>query len=137
MSGSVPRSNRGRGQLEFFRYVVNGVIATIVHFATLTVLLEVARLPLASLANVIAACFGIAVSFVGNRYFVFAGTSGSLAVHAAKFLGLYAAIALMHGAVLLILSDWLAFDYRLGFVIATFVQFILSYSGNKILVFKK
>ena len=46
-------------------------------------------------------------------------------------------IAVFHGLVLLIWTDWYALDYRIGFLIATVVQVLLSYLGNKLLVFKK
>ena len=39
---------------EFIRYVLNGVVATLVHFAALSFLLELVGLPSAGLSNVIA-----------------------------------------------------------------------------------
>lgn len=121
---------------EFIRYVANGLIATAVHYLALTFFLQTLDLPSAGLANLIAACFGITCSFLGSRYFVFRRHDMPLAMQAAKFAGLYSSIALLHGALLLVWTDWAGFDYRIGFLFATSVQFALSYLGNKLLVFR-
>jgi putative flippase GtrA len=120
---------------EFGRYVVNGLVATAVHYAVLTINIEVMHMPSAGLANVLAAVVGIATSFLGSRYFVFRKAHLPVAAQALKFASLYAAIALVHGGVLLLWTDVLGHDYRIGFLIATFIQFSLSYVGNKFLVF--
>jgi putative flippase GtrA len=121
---------------ELLRYVANGVVATGVHFGVLSFNLQALRIESAGLANLIAAAFGITVSFLGGRYFVFPAKKDGLIAQAAKFSSLYALIALLHGAILFIWTDYLGFDYRVGFVIATGAQTILSYLGNKFLVFK-
>ena len=120
---------------ELVRYVVNGIVATAVHFLALSVLLEFCHFESAGLANVLAATLGICVSFLGNRYFVFPHAQGGAGRQAVRFVVLYAAIAALHGLVLMMWSDISGLDYRSGFVVATFLQFILSYAGNKWLVF--
>ncbi len=120
---------------ELGRYVVNGLVATAVHYGVLTVNLEVLHMPSAALANVLAAVVGITTSFLGSRYFVFRKGHLPLVAQAVRFGGLYVAIALIHGGVLLVWTDALGHDYRIGFLIATFIQFSLSYLGNKFLVF--
>ena len=122
---------------ELLRYVANGLVATGVHFGVLSFNLHTLRIESAGLANLIAAIFGIVVSFLGGRYFVFLATKDGLLAQAAKFSGLYAAIALLHGSILFFWSDLLGFDYRVGFLIATGVQMISSYFGNKFLVFRQ
>lgn len=120
---------------EFVRFFINGLVATAVHYAMLTFNLLTLTLPSAGLANLIAACFGITSSFLGSRYFVFQRHEVPIAAQAAKFASLYASIALLHGAFLLLWTDWMRLDYRIGFLFATGVQFSLSYLGNKLLVF--
>jgi putative flippase GtrA len=120
---------------ELLRYVINGIVATAVHYATLTFNLEVLSFPSAAVANMAAAVVGITVSFFGSRYFVFQKTDDSILRQALKFSGLYGAIAILHGLVLFFWSDWMGFDYRVGFLIATAFQVSLSYLGNKKLVF--
>ena len=53
------------------RYIVNGLVATAVHFAILTFNLEVVHMASAGLANFVAALCAISVSFMGSRHFVF------------------------------------------------------------------
>jgi len=91
----------------------------------------------AGLANLIAASCGITVSFLGSRYFVFPAAGNSLASQVARFSLLYAILALVHGAVLFVWTDKLGLDYRVGFLIATALQIVGSYSGNKLLVFTR
>jgi putative flippase GtrA len=122
---------------EIIRYGVNGVVATFAHFGVLTFNLNVLNFASAGLANLVASMFGIIISFLGSRYFVFAKTGDNIITQVIKFGGLYSVIALCHGVVLLVWSDWWMLDYKLGFLIATAVQVSLSYIGNKFLVFKK
>lgn len=122
---------------EFPRYIGNGLVATGVHFGVLSAALEWLHLPSAGAANLIAAACGIAVSFVGSRYFVFRGQQEPALRQAARFLLLYAAIACGHAAVLFVWTDLAGLDYRWGFLIATGLQVASSYWGNKVLVFKR
>jgi putative flippase GtrA len=118
------------------RYIINGLMATAVHFSVLRFCMEVLHVPLAGEANAIAACFGIAVSFLGSRYFVFKGQEGSVVKQGSLFLGVYAVIALLHATVMYIWTDRMGFDYRIGFVLATCMQMAFSFVANKLLVFK-
>jgi putative flippase GtrA len=122
--------------VEIFRYGINGLAATAVHYIVLTFNLKVIELPSAGLANLIAALFGITASFLGSRYFVFPGTGDNIFAQAAKFSVLYGAIAILHGLVLLVWTDWIGNDYRVGFLLATSLQVLGSYFGNKFLVFR-
>jgi putative flippase GtrA len=121
---------------EVGRYVINGIVATAVHYGILTVNIEFVGITSAGLASFIAAIFGITTSFLGSRYYVFRNTSENIFSQAAKFSGLYGTIAILHGLVLLIWTDFYAFNYRTGFLIATGLQVSLSYLVNKFLVFK-
>ena len=121
---------------DIIKYVINGLVATAVHYGALTFNLEMLSMTSAGLANLIAACFGILTSFLGNRYFVFKQHESNIVSQAIKFSLLYVAIAFLHGFILFVWSDWLKLDYRVGFLVATFFQFVLSYLGNKKMVFK-
>ncbi|MCZ6887065.1 MAG: GtrA family protein [Gammaproteobacteria bacterium] len=121
---------------EVLRYGINGLVATAVHFAVLTINVDVLLIPSAALANTIAACFGVTASFIGSRYFVFRKRSGPLLRQAAQFSGLYVLIAALHGTVLFFWTDLYHLDYRTGFVLATVIQVMCSYWGNKMVVFK-
>ena len=124
-------------QREVLRYLVNGVAATVVHFAILTLLIEVARLPSAGAANFLAAIVGIGVSFLGSRYFVFRNHTTGIAAQLWRFVAFYALFALIHAGVLYVWSDLLGYDFRIGFLIATGLQVLMSFSANKLLVFAR
>lgn len=120
---------------EIIRYIVNGVTATAVHFSILTFNMEVIQMSSAGAANFTAAIFGITVSFLGSRYYVYRNHTGTFVSHAMKFVLLYAAIAVLHGLVLYIWTDLYGLSWRIGFLFATLLQVTLSYIGNKIWVF--
>nr|WP_219630866.1 GtrA family protein [Stenotrophomonas maltophilia] len=121
---------------QFARFVVNGLAATAVHFGTLTFLVEVVNVGSKGVANSIAAVLGIFASFLGNRFFVFASKTGSLRRELLRFSALYATLALLSGALMALWADVLAFDYRIGFVVISGIQLVLSFLGNRMLVFK-
>jgi putative flippase GtrA len=130
----VLRAETNQGQAA--RYIVNGIAATAVHYAVLQFNLGVLHIPYAGLANLIAAGFGITTSFLGSRYFVFRAHAGSFRCQFARFGLLYACIALLHGSVLWVWTDLNQLDFRVGFLIATALQVVLSFWGNKVLVFR-
>lgn len=118
------------------RYLINGAAATAVHFAMLTFNLKVLGWGSAGIANLVAAVFGIAASFLGSRYFVFRGSREPLFKQVYRFIFLYAAIALLHGALMYVWADHYHLNYVAGFVVATGMQVLCSYWGNKRMVFK-
>jgi putative flippase GtrA len=112
-------------------------VATFVHYGVLTFNLNVLNFSSVAFANMAAAVVGIGTSFLGSRYFVFRETDNPIVMQAMKFGLLYGVLAVLHFLVLLVWTDWLGLDYRLGFLIATGCQVSLSYIVNKLLVFKK
>jgi putative flippase GtrA len=122
---------------ELFRYIINGIVATATHYITLRFNIEILGFSSAGLSNLFAAMVGISVSFLGNRYFVFAlrRDANNMSLFF-KFICLYGFIALVHGGTLLLWTDIWKYNYSIGFLIASFFQFSSSYIGNKTLVFK-
>ena len=118
------------------RYLINGLAATAVHFAVLTFNLTVLGWRSAGIANLVAAVFGITASFLGSRYFVFQGSTEPLFKQVYRFIFLYAAIALLHGALMYVWADHYNLNYIAGFIVATGMQVLCSYWGNKRMVFK-
>lgn len=121
---------------EVVRFVINGLIASAVHYAALSFNLQVLEMSSAGLANFFAAWFGIAASFIGSRFFVFRNKEEAMAQQAMRFLASYAAIACLHGLLLYAWTDRLHLDYTVGLILAAMMQAVLSYLGNKLLVFK-
>lgn len=126
----------GRAYSEGLRYVANGLVATGVHYMVLVFNLHVLNMPSAGFANFFAAIFGITASFLGSRYFVFRRWEENIIRQAVKFGLLYAAIAMLHGLILFAWTDVGHFDYRIGFLFGLVLQVVLSYTGNKRLVFR-
>ena len=90
-----------------------------------------------ALANIIACCFGILASFLGNKYIVFKSISGSFSLQFFHFLILYCFVAMLHGAFIYFWADFRGYNYRVGFLIATGLQVLITYNYNKIIIFKK
>lgn len=121
---------------QLLRYIINGLLATALHFAILTFNLEVLQIPSAGVANFIAACIAITFSFFSSRHFVFRAAHAPVVRQAVFFVVLYALLAVAHGVILYLWTDRAGLDYRIGFLLATCVQVAGSYIGNKLLVFK-
>jgi putative flippase GtrA len=115
----------------------NGCFATIVHYGFLEFNLNVLMLSTIAFANVIACCFGILVSFLGNKYIVFKSISGSFSGQLFHFFLFYCFVAIFHGTFIYIWADFNGYNYRIGFLIATALQVLITYNYNKILIFKK
>ena len=121
---------------EVIRYIVNGIIATAVHYGILIINLTLLGFKSAGLASFIAAIFGVTISFFGSRYFVYRKTSERILGQLIKFSGLYGIIAVLHGVVLGVWVDIYSLSYNMGFILATGMQFLFSFIGNKYLIFK-
>jgi putative flippase GtrA len=122
---------------DFVRFIINGLIATTIHYGVLIFNIEVLNFLSAGLANFTAALFGITSSFLGSRYYVFRKNGESIKLQAIKFSGFYGLIAILHFFVLFIWYDYFGLDFKIGFLIATSLQIPLSYMANKYIVFKK
>lgn len=122
---------------QFSRFVINGLAATAIHFMVLSLLVEVLHVASKGAANALAALCGIAASFAGNKWFVFAASRGHAGGQAVRFLLLYGALALLSGGLMALWSDLGGFDYRIGFVLISGIQLVCSFLGNRLLVFKQ
>lgn len=124
-------------QYQPVRYILNGIAATCVSYGVLYACLHLAHIPSAGVANFIAAVIGITFSFFGNRHFVFPGARESVWHQLGRFWLLYAVLALMQGTVMFLWKDLAGLDYRVGFLLGTFLQMVCSYFGGKHWVFKQ
>lgn len=133
MKSSLPNHAR-----EPALFVLNGLAATGVHYGVLHAAVELLAIYPVGLANFIAACFGITASFLGNRHVAFRGRANApLGHHLARFGLLYAVLAVANAVVLFLWTDVGGQDYRLGFLLAAGLQVVLSYFGNRHLVFTR
>ena len=118
-----------------FRFGLNGLFATAVHYGVLAGLVEAAGMASAAVANALAAVCGIAVSYAGNRTFVLR----SRAPHrraGPRFLVSYAAVISLHGGAMALWADLGGLDYRIGFVLFTGAAAVLTYLLNRFYVFR-
>jgi putative flippase GtrA len=120
-----------RRSLRLYRFIVNGIVATAVNYVVLVACIEGLGWSSAGIASLAASACGISASFLGNRYFVFDGTGSKVVPQAGKFLALYVALALLQSAILMVWTDQLGLSYQSGFVLATAVQFCISYLGSR------
>jgi len=121
---------------EPIRYLINGVFATLVNYGVLNFNMLILDMHSAGVANFIGSAFGITASFLGSRYFVYKEHTNTMSSQIVRFILLYGFIALLAGLVMYIWSDIYGLSYQLGFIVATVIQMLFSYFGNKILVFK-
>jgi len=117
--------------------LINGAVATVVHFSVLFVIFDVMRLGSAGASSLMASAVSSLASFLGNRYFVFQTHHDSVMLQASRFTALYLVVAFFHGGFLLTWTDWLGWNYKIGFLAAVFFQVVVGYSGNKYYVFRK
>ena len=120
---------------EAFRFLVNGGVATLVHYAVLKVNLDFLGFASAGVASGIASVFGIAASFAGSRYFVFPGRAASWTSQLGRFSLLYAAIAFLHGLFMAAWHDHFGLAVEPGFLLATAIATVCSFLGNRHFVF--
>ena len=121
--------------LEIARYIVNGLVATGAHYLAFLFNLHSVTPNSAGLANFLASFFGISVSFLGSRYFVFKNWRVPILVQFLRFGALYAVIAILSGVTLFIWSDVFFFNKTIGFFIGVILQVCFSYLGSRRLVF--
>jgi len=117
-----------------FLFLVNGLVATGIHYGVLVLLIEGLKIGPVGLANGMASVVGISASYLGNRYVVF-GSDAPSSRTLPRFLLLYGAIAAVHVAFLTGWTDLAGLGYGPGFVIATIIATGVSYLGNRYFVF--
>lgn len=122
---------------QILRFIANGLFAAGVHFFVLYLLMVNMAFASAGIAGLLAAVVGTAVSYLGCRWLVFGVTSRPILLQAARFWSLYAVMAALHGMVLWLWSDIGGLDFRLGFVLATALQSMLTFIGARQWVFQR
>ena len=125
----------------FIKFIVNGLLATVVHYVMM-LLLSHYVIAIYAIAYGVASFFGILTSFLGNKFFVFTSANqiqaqnNSTFTQLRSFLLLYGLIMLICSLFMGVLSDLLHINYNLSFIMALCVQTLLSFFGNKRYVFK-
>lgn len=118
-----------------FRFLINGLVATLVNYTVLVILIEYTAIKYTGVASFLSAIVGISVSFIGNRLYVFK-SSGPVLMELIKFKVVYLATALLQALCMTIWSDMLSLNYTTGFILVTLTSVFLSYFSNRSFVFK-
>lgn len=112
----------------FARYVLVGAIATTVHYALLTMVVEWLRWP-AWWGSGLGAVVGAQVAFFGNRWFTFAH-EGDVGPAWMKFQGTALAGAVL-GMLIVAGAVTLGLHYLVGQVLATLASLVLTFAINR------
>lgn len=120
---------------EVVRFIVNGLFATLVHFFMLQFLIKIVGDGSTVVLDYVAAVVGIAVSYLGNRFFVFRTNQFTALGQVMRFLILYGILAGLHSIILYVMEDLSSVNHVLSFLVATIIQVIFSFIGNKKVVF--
>ncbi len=120
---------------EVMYYLLNGLVATFVHYGVLYIAIDIFNFKSAGFSNFLASIFGITCSFFGNRYFVFQQSGYSILKQALKFIGFYLSIAFINGGILFLWTDYLGYSYKIGFLFCLCMQVSIGYFLAKNYVF--
>jgi putative flippase GtrA len=121
---------------EIARFVVVGVMATVVHFSVLISAVEYWGL-MPSPANGIAFLCAVGVTFFGQSFWVFRGHGGLTLAKMIKFacsltIGFTANLGIMA-----VCTRIFGFDYRIGFLACIVIVTVLNFAVNKLWVFRR
>ena len=108
---------------ETYKFIINGLFATLVHFFALLSLSSFSPLNY-GVSNFIGYIFGSISSFLGNKFFVFKPSNNiHTFTQALKFVFLY------------IWADINKYNFVIGFMGITALNTIISFLVNKFLIF--
>lgn len=117
------------------RFVVTGLLATLVHYLCIVLLVDVASAMSPTAATVIGAMAGIATAYLGNYHFVFRVTDRRHGQYATRFAAVYASVMAIHAGVMFLFTERLGIAYEYGFVVATVLSATTTFLANRYLVF--
>jgi putative flippase GtrA len=120
---------------EIIFFILNGIVATLVHFFILLVFIDVIQLDSLIISNIFAGIAGMTSSFLGNRKFVFNTSKVNLSEQLLKFIALYLSVIILHTVVISIFTNIFTIDYRISFVIASSFVISVSFLINKFVIF--
>jgi len=120
---------------ETYKFIINGLFATLVHFFALLSLSSFSPLNY-GVSNFIGYIFGSISSFLGNKFFVFKPSNNiHTFTQALKFVFLYIFLAINSGVALYIWADINKYNFVIGFMGITALNTIISFLVNKFLIF--
>ena len=118
----------------FFRFVINGLFATGVHYFLMLIAINILHISLYSLAYAFAFIFAVIVSFWGNKHYVFQKHQFK-PYQFIKFVFLYVGLLIASSFMMWLLADYAGYNYNIGFFIALILQFMGGYLGARFFIF--
>lgn len=120
---------------EILRFGIVGVMATVMHFAVLTLAVGHLHLP-PTLSNGGAFLCAVGVTYLGQSLWVFRGHDGRSTAQILRFAASLALGFVANIAVMAIVTRGFGLDYRVGFLVGCVTVPVLSFFVNKLWVFR-
>jgi len=111
------------------------VFSALVHFSFLFIAVEVIEISLISLSNLVASFFGVSSSFLLNRHYVFRTVRKSFYTAYFHFIVANTVTISLTSFLFLGWSDWLGWDYKVGFLLIYILVAMLNYVLYKKVIF--
>jgi putative flippase GtrA len=118
------------------KFIIVGLAATLVHFLTLTFLVEIVRTPWPTFASGVGSVAGIATSYYGNYTWTFARTEPHRRF-LAQFVAAYAFAMSVNTLLVYFQINFLQFNYICAFVAATSLSTLMNFLLSKCAVFER
>lgn len=119
------------GQLE--RFGIVGISATLVHVAVVLLLVELARLN-PSVANALAFCAAVSVSYLGNHRFTFV-RSGNHVAYFRRYALTAGGLFITNNSVFFVLNELLGINYLITLVFVVAFVAVLGFCVMRFWVF--
>jgi putative flippase GtrA len=118
------------------KFFIVGLAATFVHFSTLTILVEITRIPGPTFASAIGSIAGIATSYYGNYVWTFVRTEPHR-VFVTHFVAAYVFTMGIHTLVMYYQINLLKLNYVVAFLLATSLSTLMNFLLSKFAVFER
>jgi putative flippase GtrA len=122
---------------EALKFLLNGLISTLIHYVILVVAIEILGVVSIVLANMMAGATAVLYSFVGNKYYVFKSHDEVLYFQAFKFLIVYTLLIILHTIAMFVLTNKMSVSYHISFIMVSSLFAMASFFLNKIVVFRR
>ena len=122
--------------LQLGLFILNGVVATVVHYAVCMLCLSLFAFKSLGLSFFVGSIFGTVASFLGNRFVVFVATQGEVLPQFVKFVLTYMAISLLVSFIVGSLTKSSDLSSQIIFLLGIAFQVTLSFLTSKWLIFR-
>jgi putative flippase GtrA len=122
--------------IEIFKYIVGGLSTTVICWTTVFGLVEIFEIHYLLSVN-IATGFVYLYSYMINKVFVFGDRGGQHVVKGSKFILLQVTLLALTNLLMFMSVSIYDIDYRVGVVVTSILNAIISYISMKSAIFQK